>query len=319
MRFPSAMLCLVALAAPAAAQTDVTSAIDSVTVYPDGATVTRVISRAAAGDNTLRRAISRPASIQPRCGSKAKARAAHHRRDRGAPAARRTAAASIPNLKTASKRLNDQRGRARRQDRGRDRAAEIRRTLCRTVARPVSAKRARRGRSSDWRAAFAAVAEEIASADAAIRAAQTASSGRSIAIWRGSKRSAAPIRRARWKCASISLPTQRRRRRCGSPTRCAARAGRRSTMRGSTPARRDRKPSLELVRRAEIVQNTGEDWSDVALAVSTVRTAKGGSAPDLRPLIVRYPQPGARRRCGRARAVRQPLARHAPASGWTRR
>jgi uncharacterized protein (TIGR02231 family) len=54
---------------------------------------------------------------------------------------------------------------------------------------------------------------------------------------------------------------------------------------------RDRKPSLELVRRAEIVQNTGEDWQDVQLAVSTVRTAKGGNAPDLRPLIVRYPQP----------------------------
>ena len=54
---------------------------------------------------------------------------------------------------------------------------------------------------------------------------------------------------------------------------------------------RDRKPSLELVRRAEIVQNTGEDWQDVQLAVSTVRTAKGGNAPDLRPLIVRYPAP----------------------------
>jgi uncharacterized protein (TIGR02231 family) len=54
---------------------------------------------------------------------------------------------------------------------------------------------------------------------------------------------------------------------------------------------RDRKPSLELVRRAEIVQNTGEDWQDVQLAVSTVRTAKGGSAPDLRPLLVRYPAP----------------------------
>ena len=61
--------------------------------------------------------------------------------------------------------------------------------------------------------------------------------------------------------------------------------------RGSTPAAKDRKASLELVRRAEIVQTTGEDWADVALAVSTVRTARGGSAPELRPLIVRYPGP----------------------------
>ena len=59
---------------------------------------------------------------------------------------------------------------------------------------------------------------------------------------------------------------------------------------------RERKPALELIRRAEIVQQTGEDWSDVALSVSTVRTAKGGSAPELRPLIVRYPS---RRRAGR--------------------
>src|SRR6185369_13462559 len=58
-------------------------------------------------------------------------------------------------------------------------------------------------------------------------------------------------------------------------------------------AGKDGKPSLELIRRAEIVQTTGEDWADVALAVSTVRTALGGSAPDLRPLIVRYPVPAA--------------------------
>ena len=52
---------------------------------------------------------------------------------------------------------------------------------------------------------------------------------------------------------------------------------------------KDREPSLELVRRADIVQTTGEDWSNVALAVSTVRMARGGSAPDLNSLIVQYP------------------------------
>jgi uncharacterized protein (TIGR02231 family) len=54
---------------------------------------------------------------------------------------------------------------------------------------------------------------------------------------------------------------------------------------------KDRKPALELVRRAEITQNTGEDWSNVALSVSTVRTARGGKAPDLNSLIVQYPPP----------------------------
>ena len=54
---------------------------------------------------------------------------------------------------------------------------------------------------------------------------------------------------------------------------------------------RDREPALELVRRAEIVQQTGEDWTDVALSLATAMTAKGGNAPELRPLIVRYPEP----------------------------
>jgi uncharacterized protein (TIGR02231 family) len=53
---------------------------------------------------------------------------------------------------------------------------------------------------------------------------------------------------------------------------------------------KDRKASLELVRRAEIVQRTGEDWANVSLAVSTVRTARGGSAPNLSPMIVRFPE-----------------------------
>jgi uncharacterized protein (TIGR02231 family) len=54
---------------------------------------------------------------------------------------------------------------------------------------------------------------------------------------------------------------------------------------------KDRKPTLELVRRAEITQATGEDWSNVTLGVSTVRVARGGDAPDLSPVLVRYPEP----------------------------
>jgi uncharacterized protein (TIGR02231 family) len=53
----------------------------------------------------------------------------------------------------------------------------------------------------------------------------------------------------------------------------------------------DRKPALELIRRAEITQSTGEDWSNVMLDVSTVRTARGGDAPDLGTLVVQYPLP----------------------------
>ena len=51
---------------------------------------------------------------------------------------------------------------------------------------------------------------------------------------------------------------------------------------------KDKKPSLELVRRAEISQRTGEDWRDAKLAVSTVRTQGGTAAPEVTPLIVSF-------------------------------
>ena len=51
---------------------------------------------------------------------------------------------------------------------------------------------------------------------------------------------------------------------------------------------RDRKPSLELVRRAEVVQGTGEDWNDATLSLSTTHTQGGTAAPEMTPLIVSF-------------------------------
>ncbi|HZB38238.1 MAG TPA: DUF4139 domain-containing protein, partial [Beijerinckiaceae bacterium] len=44
-------------------------------------------------------------------------------------------------------------------------------------------------------------------------------------------------------------------------------------------------------RRAQVTQRTGEDWGDVALAVSTVRVNRGAAAPDLPPLQVSFYEP----------------------------
>ena len=41
------------------------------------------------------------------------------------------------------------------------------------------------------------------------------------------------------------------------------------------------KPALEWVRRAAVSQRTGEDWTDVELAVSTVQTTGGTQAPEM--------------------------------------
>ncbi|WP_162180418.1 mucoidy inhibitor MuiA family protein [Methylocapsa aurea] len=44
-----------------------------------------------------------------------------------------------------------------------------------------------------------------------------------------------------------------------------------------------RRAELEFSRRAAISQTTGEDWTDVALIVSTIRADRGAMAPELNP------------------------------------
>lgn len=72
---------------------------------------------------------------------------------------------------------------------------------------------------------------------------------------------------------------------------------------------------LELVRRAQVSQRTGEDWSDVALAVSTVRVTRGTVAPDLAPQQVLFYEPPVvyRGEPPRARSMAAPGAAPPPA------
>jgi uncharacterized protein (TIGR02231 family) len=74
-----------------------------------------------------------------------------------------------------------------------------------------------------------------------------------------------------------------------------------------------RKPSLELVRRAEVIQRTGEPWTDVALAVSTISVAGGTGAPDLPSARVAFVEPLAYRRGGAPGASGAEPPRPAPA------
>ncbi len=50
-------------------------------------------------------------------------------------------------------------------------------------------------------------------------------------------------------------------------------------------------PVLSLVRRAEIRQNTGEGWDNVALSLSTTRPNAGSGVPDLQPVTVDFEPP----------------------------
>ncbi len=292
MRFSWTLLCLAALVAPAAAQTqtptDVTSAIDAVTVYPDGATVTRVIHVDLPQGDSVLRARDFPPGLDPaslRVEGDAQARLVVGGIDARPPRPDRPPL--DPALEDRIEALRDERG-------GLDdriEAATARKAFAQRFAEASPAGIGDKGEArplSEWRQAFAAVEEEVAATDGSIREARQRQReiDRELARLEAS-RNANPPRKLEVRIdlvADAATPATLR-------VSYSVRGARWSPIYDARldSGGRDRKPALELVRRAEIVQNTGEDWQDVQLAVSTVRTAKGGNAPDLRPLIVRYP------------------------------
>jgi uncharacterized protein (TIGR02231 family) len=291
---PAACVLIFAGVGPAlCAEMNVDSAIEAVTVYPDGATVTRLITvDLPAGDTTL---IARdfPPGLDPaslRVEGESAAAVTIGAIDARPPRAERPV--SKPEIEKRIEALRDE-----RQVLDDKIAAETaRKAFAQRFANNVPLGVGEKGDTrplTEWRTAFSAVADEIATADTAMRDARV----RQREIDRELARLDSELKTNPPRKVEVRVDL-------------AASANARSALRVTYTVRgarwqplydarldsgsRERKPAIELVRRAEIVQQTGEDWSDVALSVSTVRTAKGGSAPELSPLIVRYPAPPAR-------------------------
>jgi uncharacterized protein (TIGR02231 family) len=272
-----------------AADIDATSAVDAVTVYPDGASVTRAITAdIAAGDNTL--VIKDfpltldPSSLRVEGAADAKLTigAIDTRPPRAAPPV------NLPELDKRIEALKDERGNLQ----GAIAAASARRKFAERFAETSPAGIGDKGEArplAEWREAFAAVADEVAAADTAIRDAERKQRDIDREILRlQSDRAIKPPNRLEVRidlaAAAATKATLR--------VNYAVRAARWTPLYDARldTGTKDRKPALELVRRAEITQTTGEDWSNVALSVSTVRSARGGKAPELSSLIVQYPQ-----------------------------
>jgi uncharacterized protein (TIGR02231 family) len=292
-RIPIVLLiaaCAVAAAPAAAAELEARSTIDSVTVYPDGAAVTRVIRADLPGGDSVLLARDFPPGLDPaslRVEGQAGARLTIGAIDARPPRAERPPLS--PDLENRIEALRDERG-ALDDKIG---AAEARKKFAQRFADSSPAGLGEKGEArplAEWRAAFSAVAEEVAAADADIRAAKV-------------KQREIDRQLARLEAERTANPPRKMEVRIDLAAEAATSATFRVTytVRGARWAPlydarldtggRDRKPALELTRRAEIVQQSGEDWSDVVLAVSTVRTAKGGSAPELASLLVRYAEP----------------------------
>jgi len=273
-----------------AADVDATSAVDAVTVYPDGASVTRAITADVPnGDNTL--VIKDfPLTLDPsslrvegEAGARLTIGAIDTRRPRAAPPV------DLPEIDKRIEALKDERANLD----GAIAAATARRKFAERFAEASPVGIGDKGEArpiADWRVAFAAVAEEVATADSAIRDAERKQRDidREVARLESNRAIKPPSKlevRIDLAAAAATKATLR--------VTYAVRAARWTPLydaRLDTGAK-DRKPALELVRRAEITQTTGEDWSNVALSVSTVRSARGGKAPELNSLIVQYPSP----------------------------
>jgi uncharacterized protein (TIGR02231 family) len=292
------IVAIVAAVPAMAAEIDASSQVDAVTVYPDGATVTRLIRLdLPAGDSTLL-ARDFPLTLDP-----------SSLRVEGEGGARLVIpAANIPQIDRRLETLRDDRATLD----GAIESATMRRKFAQRFAETAPTGLGEKGEArplAEWRAAFAAVGEEIANADNAIREAKIKQRDLDREIARlEAERSMSPPKKLE---VRIALNTD-----------TAAPAFLRVTyaVRGARwqpvyDARldtggKDVKPSLELIRRAEITQTTGEDWGDVTLAVSTMRVARGGSAPELRPWIVRYftPYAGAAARMPHMERLAPPAA-----------
>jgi uncharacterized protein (TIGR02231 family) len=275
-----------------AANVEATSVVDTVIVYPDGASVTRAITvDLPAGDNTLvirdfpLALDTSSLRVEGEAGAKLTIGAIDTRPPRAAPSV------NLPEIDKRIEALKDERANLQ----GAITAATARRKFAERFAEASPAGIGEKGEArpiADWRAAFAAVAEEVATADSAIRDAER-------------KQRDIDRKLSRLESDRAIKPPSKLEVRIDLTADTAARTTLRVTyaVRGArwTPlydarldtGAKDRKPALELVRRAEIIQTTGEDWSNVALAVSTVRAARGAKAPELGSLIVQYPRPAA--------------------------
>lgn len=278
------------ITAASAAEIAAGSKVDAVTVYPDGASVTRVVQTTLpAGDTTLVLG-DFPPTLDP-ASVRIEGAGAVTIGSIDARPPRADKPAANPELERRLEKLRDER--ATLDDA--IAAATARRKFAERFAAEVpfgpGAKAEATRPIGEWRSAFAGVADEIAAADAKIREAklQQRDLDREIVKVEAAMRGNPPRKmevRVDLTAASggdttlritYSMPNAR-----WSPLYDAR----------LDSGGKDSKPTIEIVRRAEIVQQTGEDWRDVTLAVSTVRAAKGGSAPELMTVVVRYPQEG---------------------------
>lgn len=279
------VLFLLPSAIASAAEFDLPSRVEAVTVFPDGASVTRRFAvEVPAGEHVLVLG-DLPLTADP--GSLRVAGAGEARLTVGSVDARQPQRFERPDPERVQRleALRDERLTLDDRiaaERLRKRAAEA------LVAGPTLAGGERGLDVAQARQAFAAAMEETAAADRAIRQAEQRQRllDREIAGIDAALRQQPPQRLE----ARIAVEAAAAFRGELIVT-YAVRGARWAPVYDARLTTTGPKPALDLIRRAEIRQETGEDWRDVNLTVSTARVARGSAAPQLASMILRFQEP----------------------------
>lgn len=264
-----------------AADLPLDSRIEAVTVFPDAAAVTRVGEvRIPVGQHALVLK-GLPAAVDP--ASIRVEGAGEGRLVIGSADIRRAPASTQP-TEEAQRRLKDLRGQLARVQ-GRVDALETQKRAVSEFARISAEAAAKEGRGFDIaqaRAAWQAVGEATAAANQALqeegaRAAELEAEIRAVEAAASRPRTGlvplvdlAVAVEAEREAAAVIRVTYRVSGARWSPVYDA-----RLDTDGAGP------PRVELVRRAAVTQRTGEDWSEVALTLSTARVTGGAAAPEV--------------------------------------
>lgn len=264
-----------------AADLPLDSRIEAVTVFPDAAAVTRVGEvRIPAGQHALVLK-GLPAAVDP--ASIRVEGAGEGRLVIGSADIRRAPASTQP-TEEAQRRLKDLRGQLARVQ-GRVDALETQKRAVSEFARISAEAAAKEGRGFDIaqaRAAWQAVGEATAAANQALqeegaRAAELEAEIRAVEAAASRPRTGlvplvdlAVAVEAEREAAAVIRVTYR-----VSGARWTPVYDARLDTDGAGP------PRVELVRRAAVTQRTGEDWSEVALTLSTARVTGGAAAPEV--------------------------------------
>lgn len=277
-----------------AAETELASRIDRVTVYPDGAVVTRL------GKAELLQGVSQvvlrglPATIDPasiRVEGKGNGTFSV-----GAVDVRVTPGDARPVLDTVLedklKALRDEKGRFESQIA----AIEAKRSTIERFAQTGPDKLGPDGKAlpvADWPAVFEAIGTALVKIQDELRGVRSRLSeieAEIAALERARPQTGRPGAPKRDVAIAVEAP---------QPVAAEFTVSYRVTGANWTPTYEARltttaeKPEIALTRRAEIRQRSGEAWDDVTLTLSTTRSAGGTRAPDLSPMQVAFFEPPA--------------------------